>query len=33
MDEFQQLVQRFEPGFQAHRAAWHLDGQPCSVHS
>jgi hypothetical protein len=27
-DEFQQLVPPFEAAFQAHRAAWRLDGKP-----
>src|SRR5260370_17822849 len=27
-DEFQQLVPPFEAAFQAHMAAWRLDGQP-----
>jgi hypothetical protein len=27
-DEFQQLVPPFETAFQAHRAAWRLDGKP-----
>src|SRR5713226_8016349 len=28
LDEFQQLVPPFEAAFQAHMAAWRLDGQP-----
>src|SRR2546427_6897328 len=28
LDEFQQLVPPFEVAFQAHMAAWRLDGQP-----
>ena len=37
LDEFQQLVPPFEAAFQAHMAAWRLDGQPrtarqCSVY-
>ena len=28
LDEFQQLVPPFEAGFQAHMAAWRLDGKP-----
>ena len=28
LDEFQQLVPSFEAAFQAHMAAWRLDGQP-----
>jgi hypothetical protein len=28
LDEFQQLVQPFEAAFQAHMAAWRLDGKP-----
>src|SRR5712691_1449093 len=28
LDEFQQLVSPFEAAFQAHMAAWRLDGQP-----
>jgi hypothetical protein len=28
LDEFQQLVPPFEAAFQAHRAAWRLDGKP-----
>lgn len=28
VDEFQQLVPRFEVAFQAHMADWRLDGQP-----
>jgi hypothetical protein len=28
LDEFQQLVPLFETAFQAHLAAWRLDGQP-----
>jgi hypothetical protein len=28
LDEFQQLVPPFEAAFQAHMAAWCLDGQP-----
>jgi hypothetical protein len=28
LDEFQQLVPPFESAFQAHMAAWHLDGKP-----
>src|SRR3989475_8227295 len=28
LDEFHQLVQPFEAAFQAHMAAWRLDGQP-----
>src|SRR3989441_3633087 len=28
LDEFQQLVPPFEAAFQAHMAAWQLDGQP-----
>src|SRR3712207_7287877 len=28
IDEFQQLVPPFETAFQAHMAAWRLDGQP-----
>ena len=29
LDEFQQLVPPFEAAFQAHMAAWRLDGKPC----
>ena len=28
LDEFQQLVPLFEAAFQAHLAAWRLDGKP-----
>jgi hypothetical protein len=28
LDEFQQLVPPFETAFQAHMAAWRLDGKP-----
>ena len=28
LDEFQQLVPAFEAAFQAHMAAWCLDGKP-----
>ena len=28
LDEFQQLVPPFEAAFQAHMAAWRLDGKP-----
>jgi hypothetical protein len=28
LDEFQQLVPSFEAAFQAHLAAWRLDGKP-----
>jgi len=28
LDEFQQLVPSFEVAFQAHMAAWRLDGKP-----
>src|ERR1700675_41020 len=28
LDEFQQLVPSFEAAFQAHMAAWRLDGKP-----
>src|SRR4030095_8820708 len=28
LDEFQQLVPPFEAAYQAHLAAWHLDGKP-----
>jgi hypothetical protein len=28
LDEFQQLVPPFDAAFQAHMAAWRLDGQP-----
>ena len=28
LEEFQQLVPPFEAAFQAHMAAWRLDGQP-----
>ena len=28
LDEFQQVVPPFEVAFQAHRAAWRLDGKP-----
>jgi hypothetical protein len=28
LDEFQQLIPPFEAAFQAHMAAWRLDGQP-----
>ena len=28
LDEFQQLVPPFEVAFQAHMAAWRLDGKP-----
>src|SRR5882762_4321458 len=31
LDEFQQLVPPFEAAFQAHMAAWRLDGQPRTV--
>jgi hypothetical protein len=30
-DEFQQLVPPFEAAFQAHMAAWRLDGNPCTA--
>jgi hypothetical protein len=32
LDEFQQLVPPFEAAFQAHMAAWRLDGQPRTAH-
>jgi hypothetical protein len=28
LDEFQQLIPPFEAAFQAHMAAWRLDGKP-----
>jgi hypothetical protein len=28
LDEFQQLVPPFEDAFQAHMAAWQMDGKP-----
>ena len=31
LDEFQQLVPPFETAFQAHLAAWRLDGKPRTV--
>ena len=31
VDEFQQLVLPFEAAFQAHMAAWRLDGKPRTV--
>ena len=31
LDEFQQLVPPFEAAFQAHMAAWRLDGKPRTV--
>src|ERR1051325_5568531 len=31
LDEFQQLVPPFEVAFQAHMAAWRLDGKPRTV--
>src|SRR3954451_21785454 len=32
LDEFQQLVPPFEATFQAHMAAWRLDGKPRTAH-
>jgi hypothetical protein len=32
LDEFQQLVPPFEAAFQAHMAAWRLDGKPRTAH-
>jgi hypothetical protein len=32
LDEFHQLVPSFEAAFQAHMAAWRLDGQPRTAH-
>src|SRR5712691_6060288 len=32
LDEFQQLVPPFEVAFQAHMAAWRLDGKPRTAH-
>src|SRR5438046_10278973 len=31
LDEFQQLVPPFEAAFQAHMAAWRMDGKPRTV--
>jgi hypothetical protein len=31
LDEFRHLVPPFEAAFQAHMAAWRLDGQPCTA--
>jgi hypothetical protein len=31
LEEFQQLVPPFEAAFQAHMAAWRLDGKPCTA--
>jgi len=32
LDEFQQLVPPFEAAYQAHLAAWRLDGKPRTAH-